>query len=367
MKSLAFEMKFLALCVISFALCSQSLSAQEADAGFDLRSTLSGQATASNLSTEPPRSGALGTTGFRSVFYPTWKLSEHWTVSGTWQLYSRPYFYGGLSTVGYGANGDLLQASLNYSRISDKGSFLIRAGELSTAFGSFPLRYDDAENALVDLPLEYGYYYDPVSILAVAGAQIDATRGKFDGRVQFANSSPANPRSLFGPDQYGNWAGGAGYTIRQGFRIGVSGYRGPYLDRKYAYFFPGEANPNTLPAHALGLDVEWSRGHWVVQGEAQKFVLPYKAIPTIQEQPGYVEFKRILHPRWYVAAREGYNRVYSYGNVQCVEAAAGFRPDRFQLIKVDYELEDHSQGTYRFGKTLSVQFVTSLHWSAASK
>jgi hypothetical protein len=146
-------MKFFALWVASIALCSQFLAAQEADAGFDLRGTFSGQATASNLSTEPPRSGSLGTAGFRSVFYPTWKLSEHWTVSGAWQLYSRPYFYSDLSTVGYGANGDLILATLNYSRVSDQGSILIRAGQLPTAFGSFPLRYDDTNNALVDLPL----------------------------------------------------------------------------------------------------------------------------------------------------------------------------------------------------------------------
>src|SRR6202042_767688 len=129
-----------------------------------------------------------------------------------------------------------------------KGSVLLRAGQMSTAFGSFVLRYDDAENALVDLPISYGYYYAPVSILGVAGAQIDATRGKFDGRLQFANSSPANPRSIFARDQYGNWAGGAGYTIHQGFRIGVDAYRGPYLSRNYAFFLPGEKNPSALPA-----------------------------------------------------------------------------------------------------------------------
>jgi hypothetical protein len=50
---------------------------------------------------------------------------------------------------------------------------------------------------------------DPVKV-------IDANRGKFDGRAQFANSSPAHPRCIFDHDQYGNWAGGGGYTIRQG-------------------------------------------------------------------------------------------------------------------------------------------------------
>jgi hypothetical protein len=117
----------------------------------------------------------------------------------------------------------------------------------------------------------------------------------------------------------------------------------------------------------LGLDAEWERGHWNVQGELQKFVFPYTVIPTLREQAGYAEVKRVLQARWYVAARGGNTRTNVYGNVQCLEAAAGFRPDRFQLIKFDYELEDHSLGPYRYGKTLAVQVVTSLHWSAASR
>jgi hypothetical protein len=108
---------------------------------------------------------------------------------------------------------------------------VVRVGEMSSAFGSFLPRYDDAVNPLIGLPSAYGYYYKAVSILGVAGAQVDVTAGKFDMRAQLANSSPANPRSVFAHDQYANWAGGVGYTIRQGFRIGASSYYGPYLDR----------------------------------------------------------------------------------------------------------------------------------------
>ena len=103
----------------------------------------------------------------------------------------------------------------------------MRAGVLPTAFGSFLLRYDDASNPLIDMPPQYGYYYSAVTTAGLPGAQIDVTRSKVDARLQFANSSPANPRSLFARDQYGNWAGGAGYTLRQGLRVGVDAYRGP--------------------------------------------------------------------------------------------------------------------------------------------
>jgi hypothetical protein len=347
------------------AFCTSFLCGQEAHSGFDLRATASGQAIVSNVLTEEPRSGAPFSAGFRSMMYPTWKINDNWFVTGAFQFATRPYFFGDFSTLGYGAKGYVLQASLNYSRVSDKGSMLVRAGELSTAFGSFLLRYDDADNPLVDLPIEYGYYYSPVSSLGVTGAEIDATRGKWDGRAQFANSSPANPRSLFAHDQYSNWAGGAGYTIRQGFRVGVSGYRGPYLDRHYRYFFPGEASPNTTPAHAVGADVGWAHGHTSVQGEVQKFVMPYTVIPDYRELAAYGEVKQVMGPRWYLAARSAITRANGSVLQRNLETAAGIRLNRSQLVKIDYEIEHYVPGKPHNEHTLAIQLVTTLHWSAA--
>jgi hypothetical protein len=351
------------LCLAFGVLAMQGLVAQEASAGLDLRATLTAQAAASKELTEEPRSGAPMAVGSRSVVYPTVKFSDNWFITGALQLTTRPYFYEEFSTPGYGAKGTVLQSTLNYSRVFHNGSVLVRAGEMSTAFGSFLLRYDDADNALVDLPIEYGYYYAPVSILGVAGAQVDATRGKVDARLQFANSSPTNPRSVFAPDQYGNWAGGAGYTIRQGFRVGVSGYRGPYLSRDYRYFFPGEANPKTSPASAVGIDVNWAHGHTSVQGEVQKFVMPYTAIPTFRETAGYGELKQVVSPRWYISVRNGYATNSASGNQQTLETATGFRPNRLQLIKVGYEYEHYGTNTDHNENTLAIQLVTTLHRS----
>jgi hypothetical protein len=353
----------LLLCIASALLGTQLLAAQEASSGLDLRATLTAQAVASNELTEAPRSGSPMIAGSRSVVYPTWKINNNWFVTGALQLVTRPYFFSELSTPGYGAKGEVLQSTLNYSRIFKNGSVLVRAGQMSSAFGSFLLRYDDADNALVDLPIGYGYYYAPVSLTGVAGAQVDATYRKWDARLQFANSSPANPRSIFAHDQYGNWAGGAGYTIRQGFRVGVSSYRGPYLDRQYPYFFPGEANPNKLPATAFGLDVNWAHGHTSAQGEVQHFFMPYHAIPTFREWAGYGELKQVLSPRWYIAVRNGFSSTSASGKTQVVETAAGFRPDRLQLIKVGYEYEHLGSGTERNDNVLAIQLITTLHRS----
>jgi hypothetical protein len=181
--------------------------------------------------------------------------------------------------------------------------------------------------------------------------------------VQFANSSPANPRGLFKHDQYGNWTAGGGYTIRQGFRVGVSAYRGPYLYRGFAYYFPGEANPNKLNARALGIDAQWSRGHWNIQGEWQTFVMPYALLPTYREQAGYVEAKRALNARWYIAARGGYTKAGSTGSgvSQKYEGTVGFRTNRFQVIKLGYGLDRDGLGQEAsYDHSAAIQVVTSF-------
>ncbi len=331
------------------------LRAQEAPAGFEVRATVSQETAYSH-----ERDGEPLTGGFRAVLYPTWKLNEHWTVSGLVQTTSSPYFYEQFSTPGYHIDTNLLQANLSYSRSWKNRLVVVRVGQMSSAFGSFLLRYDDARNALIDAPVGYGYYYKPVSNLGVAGAQADVTLGKLDLRAQFANSSPANPRSVFSTDQYRNWAGGAGYTIRQGLRVGVSAYRGPFLDPKYRFYFPGEGPPHSLPATAFGVDVAWGRGPWNMYGEWQRFQMDYRLIPTFREHSGYGEARRVLHPRWYLAARAGYVRSSAAPGYQVYEFVGGFRPNRFQLAKLGYEIQQGAVIRGTLGNTLALQLVTAF-------
>src|SRR5207237_10023775 len=128
------------------------------------------------------------------------------------------------------------------------------------------------------------------------------------------------------------WGGGAGYSLRQGFRVGASADRGPYLDRQFRYYFRGEARPRDLLASAYGVDVQWGRGPWNVAGEWQRFVMDYRAIPTFREHAGYAEVRRVLTPRWFIAARLGYLR-NAFSGREAYEIAAGFRPGRGQLLK----------------------------------
>lgn len=346
-------LKTLLLCGMAGLAC-----AQEAESGFELRSTVSAQSVYSHDLTEAPREGAPVTGGFQALLYPTWKLNSHWAVSGAIEVHSRPYFPEEFKSQGYGVKTNILNANVSYSQFWSKGSLVIRAGQLTSAFGSFLLRYDPATNPLTGVPAGYGYYGGGVAIAGLAGAQVDATAGPFDMRAQFTNSSPANPRSVFDKDQYANWAGGAGYTIRQGLRVGVSAYRGPYLDRNFPYYFPGEAPPRELPATGYGLDVQWGRGPWNVYGEMMHFQMTYKAIPTYNVQNGYAEVRRVLHPRWYAAARAGYSRPLRHPGSESYETAVGFRPAANQLLKFGFTVESYSNAAA--DHVAMIQFVTNF-------
>jgi hypothetical protein len=346
--------------ILSLSAMAAVAWAQEAESGFDLRSTVSAESVYAHALTEEPRDGAPVTGGFQALLYPTWKLNSHWAVSGAIQVHSRPYFPEEFESQGYGVKTNILNASVSYSQFWRAGSLVVRAGQLTSAFGSFLLRYDPAINPLPGLPPGYGYYEAGVAVQGLAGAQADATIGPFDMRAQFTNSSPANPRSVFDRDQYGNWAGGAGYTIRQGLRVGVSAYRGPYLDRHFEFYFPGEARPRDLPASGYGLDVQWGQGPWNVYAEMQRFQMTYRAIPTVDLKTGYAEVRRVLHPRLFAAARIGYSRPHPYPGFESYEMGAGFRVNASQVLKFGYTLEHYSRTPGELERTAVFQFVTSF-------
>ena len=335
--------------------------AQEAERGLDLSVSIGATALASPTL---PDGGGLATGGFRALLSPTWKLSSHWTIAGVVQIRSRPYFFEDLEEPGYGLKSDVLQLSIGYSRFWTNGSILVRAGELPSSFGSFLVRYSEMDNPVIDAPLAYGYYYRPVTSLGLTGAQVDVTSGRVDFRAQLASSSPANRRSLWAHDQYANWTAGAGYTIIQGFRVGVSAFRGPYLDRDSPFFFRGESKPKQLPATAYGTDVSGAHGHTTVNGEWQRFIFTYHAIPTFIEHTGYGEIKQTIHPRWFVAGRAGYMRT-NFSATQAYEGAVGFRPGAHQLFKAGYQLQRNGRSG-QLDHILALQFVSTIHplvWS----
>jgi len=333
-------------------------SGQEAQFGATFPVVISGQV----MSTDRAGAEHSPSAAYRMIVSPTVKLGANWFGYSAIQVHRSPYFFEEAYEKTRETRVDVLQAYIGYTRSARDRTLTVKAGQLTSAFGAFPLRYDDSRNALIDMPFGYGAYGGPISVYGIPGVEVNAVIGRADARAQFTNSSPISPRKLWDHDQYGSFTAGGGYAIAPGLRAGVSAFRGAYLYRGHEFYFPGEARPKDLPATGYGVDVQAARGRWNVSGEVQRIQLPYRAIPYFFLTSAYGEAKFTLSPRWYVAGRSGAQwRTAGLGRYDRYEAVVGFRPASRHLVKAGYEW---LQGRWVRGardNVLAVQYVVQVH------
>jgi hypothetical protein len=402
---------FISILLLAGMSCAE-LAAQnapntdEAQVGVIVPVTITGGVLDTRRAQADDPAAASFTVGFRVLATPQLKLGPHWYIYSAVQVRSTPFFYQDAYSADRNIETDVLQGLLGYARSWGKATLGFKVGRLPTAFGAFPLRYDDAANPLLDQPLPYTYLklrpdqlpcgitdfspapnvvfhcgggqgetygVQPATLYGLPGAEIGLSWHRLDARFQLTGSSPANPRSLFASGHHPQWTAGTGYTIRQGFRVGMSAFRGPWLDNAVMPFLPPGSSVTDFPASGLGVDVQWARGPWSASGEWQRFVFRYPNFPTPPASSfGYVELKRIINPRWYSAIRGNYeannhpedstgkSAATFLPNRQAYEFAVGFRPDRFQLLKVGYEWMRAEGGPRTHDNVFGVQFVTSI-------
>jgi hypothetical protein len=395
----------------ALAMTGQS---QDSDFGFSLPVTLSGGAMYTHrLQSEEwgnwPSDSPV-TPGFQAMLYPTLRLGSHWFAYSALDFRLAPYLY-------YDAYQDerewyiqAVQAFVGYQIHREKTSVVFKAGQLSSAFGAFPLHYDDADNALLDQPMsymaaltlrndqlpcgvadlrqqQYGYFMShcggaagadegltPVTLYGLPGVEADISSHRLDGRIQITSGSPSDPLMESHAPQYAQWVAGGGYTVRQGFRVGISGFRGPYLAPDAAPFLPAGTSVRSFPASGIGLEAKWVHGHWSTSGEWQRFQYD---LPRFTQAPSlistYGEAKRILTPRFYVAGRVGWLKPGGAADssgastsqfapwIASYELAGGWWLNRHQLLKASYEWlsVQYQPGTQN--NVLGVQFVTTFH------
>ncbi len=396
-------------CLLPLALAAPAES-QDSNYGFSLPVTLSaGAMYTGRVQFEDPGSVPV-TGGAQIMLYPTLTLGPHWFAYAAEQFRLAPYLYYDAYDPDHEWYIQTIQAFVGYQIRKEKTTVVFKAGRLSSAFGAFPLHYDDADNALLDQPLSYvqtltlrndqlpcgvasllwqnyGYVSSgcggaagggagltPVSLYGLPGAQAEVSSHQFDGRIQVTSGSPSNALSLSHAPQYAQWVAGGGYTIVQGWRVGVSGFRGPYLSPDVAPLLPLGNTVRSFPASGLGLEMQWARGHWSLSGEWQRFQydLPgFTQAPSVSST--YGEGKRIITPRLYVAGRVGWLKPggaadstgVSTGQfspwIASYELGGGWWLNRHQLLKASYEWLkiEHQAGTQT--NVLGVQFVTTFH------
>ena len=372
--------------IMMAGLWSIPVVAQTADFGVDVPVTLSGGTFYSQrLQLKDPNAFPWAA-GVQGMLYPTVKLGQHWFGYAAIQIRSNPYVYYDAFSPQHDVETDVLQAYVGYSIGGKRASMVVKAGRLVSAFGAFPLLYDDARNPLLDQPLSYittltlradqlpcgtsdllgqrpgavsfhcggelgpGSNFVPATLYGLPGIEADVSAGRFDARVQLTNESPLYWEDFRNTGEYLQWAAGGGYTISQGFRVGISAYRGPYLDQDLTPLLPTGTSVRDFPASAVGADVKWARGRWSTSGELQRFRFDspnFVVSPSILS--GYVEGKSVITPRFYAAGRAawlhpesvldntGVYAAHYAGRLQSYEAATGFWITRNQLLKFSYE------------------------------
>ncbi len=382
------------------------LSAQESTAGFSMPITVSGGAMYTQRLQLEDSADAPASAGFRAVLYPTFKLDAHWFVYAAIQVLEAPYFYYDAYNPEHELYIQPLQAFAGYQIHRGQTAVVIKAGRLSSAFGAFPTHYGDLDNPLLDQPLSYiqelslhanqipcgvagscgaglGAGYGglvPVTLYGIPGIEVDVSSGRVDGRLQFTSGSPSNPQSITAASTYAQWVAGGGFTIRQGFRVGASAFRGPYLSQEVANLLPIGTGIRSFPATGVGLDAQWASGRWSLAGEWQRIEYDspnFSRSPSIQS--GYAEAKGIITPRIYVAMRAG---ILDTGAVEDKSGASAtnFAPairsyefgggcwlGRNELVKASYEwLRIAGSGLGTKTNVLGAEFVVrfnSLGWS----
>jgi hypothetical protein len=378
--------------------------AQDGDVGVAMPFSVSaGLLNTQRLQSNDPGASRFAAS-FRAVLHPNAQFGEHWFFYSAIQVSSTPYFYYDSYDSARSLEIQLLQGFVGYKRSAGRATLLVKAGRLSSAFGSFPLRYDDTDNPLLDQPLGYGYPVQlradqlpcdvgnlieqrdyrypgfdcggatressgvvPVTLYGLPGVEIDAAYRRADVRLQITNSSPSNPQSVLSRSQSAQWTAGGGYTLRQGFRIGISGFRGAWLDRLVT------RRGGDYPASGFGVDSQWNRGRWSTSAEWQRFQFDY---PGFRIAPavtfGYVEAKAVLNPRLYLAGRAGFQSYNCPADAierasisflparQAWEVAAGYRFNRMQLLKIGYEWLHTAGISGTRDNVIGIQFVTSV-------
>jgi len=392
--------------VFLLAALAQRTWAQDAEAGIAVPITITGGALYSHRmqgdeATAGPLAGA-----FHAAFSPSLRLNDHWFAYASIQLRSTPFYYYDAFEADHNIDLQAVQAFLGYTTTYKSVTLVVKAGQLITAFGAFPLHYDDNENALLDQPLSYSTYLKlpsipvncnspqtggaawggsscgasqgddygltPVTLYGLPGVELDLSSHKIDARFQVTNSSPANPQNLLSGSQFAQWTAGGGYTIVQGFRVGGSVFRGPYLDRTATAFLPAGKTLGDFPATGAGFDAQWARGRWSTSGEWQRFRFDcpgFFVSPT--SSVAYAEVKAVITPRIYAALRVADQRNGQVAlapqtlepfeaNVQAYEFALGFRPSRWQLLKIGYEWLRTKDVPGTRDNVLGLQLVTNI-------
>jgi hypothetical protein len=275
----------------------------------------------------------------------------------------------------------------------------IQAGRIPPIFGAFSRRNYATGNPLIGYPLAYQYLTSlrpdaipaeaedllrmrargwrpsyPLGSADIATGMPLVTAFRWDTGVQvrvgpermmasaaITNGTVSDPhtRDNNGGKQI---SGRLQWHPNPGFSLGVSGARGPYLSETVELL----SRAGESMERAFGIDVEYSRDHWLVRGEGvwNQWQMPTLSTP-VKATSGFVEGSYKILPGVFVAGRIdrlGFNRVVSPlqtrtwdAPVTRIETGVGYYIRRNLLAKGAYQHNWRDGGRIRSQGLLAFQ------------
>lgn len=285
----------------------------------------------------------------------------------------------------------------------------LQAGLVPPVFGAFPRRRYASENPLPSLPLAFQYLTSLRSDAVPARAeQLVAQRGRgwlvrypvgspeagpgvalvaaerWDaglqlrlGREPVSLALAATQGTLSDPstrDDNGGkqLSGRLAWTPSPSLAVGLSGASGEFLSRGVQEALPAAAR-GTYRQEALGLDLQWSAGYWILRAEAvwSRWRLPAIDATRIEDPldalGGYAEARYKLRPGLFLAGRVerlAFSEIPSAAGLSTwdapvtrVEAGAGWSPRRHAILKVSWQHNWRDGGRVRENDLVAGQVV----------
>ena len=323
-----------------------------------------------------------------------------------------------LLVEGRADNGEGLTVAALYLRLRPlpEKPFDIQVGRIPPVFGASARRSYSADNPLIGSPLAYQYLTSlrpdslPASaddLLAMRGRgwrtrySIGSTswdRGlpliagdRWDtgvevriGREPVSLAAEVSQGTLSDPRVRDDNSGkqiSARLEVRPslGLILGTSVSRGEYVSSEAGHSLPVDPQRDSYRQQAFGVDLEYSRGYWVVRAETvlSRWAIPQVQHPLLTDDLGawgtFVEARYKIRPGLYTALRAeylGFSRISGTlfegrptswdAPVTRVEVGAGYSLRRNLLVKVAVQ-RDWRSGV-AFGARGSVAGAQALLW-----
>ncbi|HEY2431908.1 MAG TPA: hypothetical protein VGI12_04470 [Vicinamibacterales bacterium] len=327
-----FGVRWLALCLLMQALPAGPIETARGTV------TIAGEVTATVGS--PDHEAYFNYTDYEHNALRMFRLA----LSGMWRPSSRFAFLTEIRSEDL----DYLAAYAMYARVRPwlNHPLDIQAGRIPPVFGTFGRRAYGSDDALIGVPLAYQYLTSvrsdavpasaddlllmrargwrasyPVGDQTPApgvpivstyrwdtGIEANYAGGRVEAAVAVTAGTLSNPRVR--DDNHGRqWSGRAAWKPVVGLVLGASGSRGAFLDQAIVDAYEPALGPHDYTQEALGVDGEYSRGYWIVRGEAihSRWSLPQINKPFIDAPLGataaYLEMRYRVGPRVFLGAR----------------------------------------------------------------